>query len=599
VPGPISAALPYAAAFPGSPTSSRARLAYPGSPSTVNGQVYGAGRRSPTPGSLRMRSGLTPSLPSHFGSPVRLPVTMQNPPSPIRHASSSMAPGVLSPARAHPGTAMLQTPTSQGSQSPVKKPVAQVMPDFLEEGDKIEKWLSAEAQRARRGRLGLQDTPAAAFADAREFISLGCFCGVARALQALGVKNYTYPFDWVRAPADGVIHCLDKKFEDFLTFTNVTRPASVKQPVYASTRWGGSFWHHDPSSSSTAGDFTRRAERFLGLGDVPAEKPRVFVRSVNSTVEVASSVRMLTALRRAMPKCEVRLLVLVDLQTTQGPRCVKGYSSDELLFYFLHEDIFAGTPTQPGSSWTMERHAEAYTEAIAFACNLWAGGEGEGKVLPLDDFEALEAAIEQWDGGSATGELFFPRKFQGPRLTVGADAEQQQQVGARQHRQEVASVVASLPLGGGERGAATPRRFPSTLGAEPGKLDAKGAAVLAGGLTLATPDNSPLRRRTFGGAPQLPFGALPTGAPEEMGADEASRSLKAQALAPLAGEDNQTAEFLVPGVVAPGGAIEASVFGSSVRVVLPEGAAAGQWLRLHLANGVVSCERLAAAIPGK
>lgn len=507
---------------------------------------------------------------------------------------------MLSPTRVHAGTAM-QTPTSQGSQSPVR-PVAgraapAVMPDFLEEGEKIEKWLSKEAQGLRRGRLGLHDTPAAAFADAREFISLGCFCGVARALQALGVKRYSYPFDWVRAPADGVIHCLDKKFEDFLTFTNVTRPASVKQPVYASTRWGGSFWHHDPSSSSTAGDFTRRAERFLGLGDVAAEKPRVFVRAINSTVEVASSVRMLEALRRAMPKCEVRLLVFVDLQTTQGPRCVKGYSSDELLLYFLHEDLFAGTPTQPGKNWTMERHAEAYAEAIAFACNFWAGGASEATVLPLDD---LEATIEQWDGGSATGELFFPRKFQGLTLTVGAgaaaDAEQQsQQAGARQPK--AAPVVASLPLGGGERGAATPRRFPI---AEPGKLDAKGAAVLAGGLTLATPDNSPLRRRTFGGAPQLPFGALSlSAAGDELGGDEASRSIKAQALAPLAGEEGQTAEFLVPGVVAPGGAIEASVFGSSVRVVLPEGAAAGQWLRLHLANGAVSCERLAAMAPCK
>jgi len=502
----------------------------------------------------------------------------------------------------------MQTPTSQGSQSPVKVVGGrQVMPDFLEEGDKIEKWLSAEAQRARRGRLGLQDTPAAAFADAREFVSLGCFCGVARALQALGVKRYSYPFDWVRAPADGVIHCLDKKFEDFLTFTNVTRPASVKQPVYASTRWGGSFWHHDPSSSSTAGDFTRRAERFLGLGDVSAEKPRVFVRSINSTVEVASSIRMLAALRRALPKCEVRLLVFVDLQTTQGPRCVKGYSSDELLFYFLHEDLFAGTPTQPGSSWTMERHAEAYAEAIAFACNFWAGGESESRVLPLDSFEALEESIEQWDGGSATGELFFPRKFQGPRLTVGAGAAdaEQQPAGARLHRQEAAPVVASLPQGGGERGAATPRRFPASLGGELGKLDAKGATVLAGGLTLATPDNSPLRRRTFGGgAPQLPF--VGTGGPPQLAGggqgggdeppagDEASR-IKAQALAPLAGEDGQTAEFLVPKPVAPGGAIEAAAFGSSVRIVLPEGAAAGQWLRLHLtAGGAVSCERLAA-----
>merc|ERR1719277_422547 len=513
---------------------------------------------------------------------------MQNPPSPTR-PMATMSQGMVSPTRQQPA---MHTPTSQGSQSPVKPAATakQTMPDFLEEGDKIEKWLSADAQRTRRTRLGLHEGSAAAFAEAREFISLGCFCGVARALQALGVKRLSYPFDWVRAPADGVIHCLEKRFEDFLTFTNVTRPASVKQPVYASTRWGGSFWHHDPSAHNTSGDFTRRAERFLGLGEVPAERPRIFVRSVNTTLEVNSSLQLLSALRRALPKCEVRLLVLVDLQTSQGPRCVKGYSSDELLFYFLHEDLFAGTPTQPGSTWTMERHAEAYAEALAFACSFWAGKENEDSVLPLQDFDALEASIEQWDGGSATGELFFPRKFQGPRITIEPSLSDQQPRIAKQD-----TLIAPLPHGGtalAESDQAlrpqTPRRFPATT---PPRAEAllqkvdlcKGVAVPrnGGGQTHSSPDDSPARRS------QQIFGATADG-PRE------SSSPKAHALAPLAASDGQTAEFLVPGPVAPGGAVEATVFGAPVRIVLPEGAQSGQWLRLHLSNGAVSCERLAA-----
>jgi len=542
---------------------------------------------------MRVR-GLTPSLPGTYGSPVRLPVTMQNPPSPTRPMSQNppsptrpmtMSQGIVSPTR-H----MHSAQQGQG-QSPVKPSLKAAMPDFLEEGDKIEKWLSADAQRARRVRLGMHEGPVAAFADAREFVSLGCFCGVARALQALGVKRLSYPFDWVRAPADGVIHCLDKRFEDFLTFTNVTRPASVKQPVYASTRWGGSFWHHDPSVANTAGDFTRRAERFLGLGEIPAEKPRIFVRSVNNTVEVASSLRMLAALRRALPKCEVRLLVLVDLQTSQGPRCVKGCSSDELLFYFLHEDLFAGTPTQPGSSWTMERHADAYAEALAFACSFWAGQENEDSVPPLDDFDALEASIEQWDGGSATGELFFPRKFQGPRLTIGPSSCDQPRIVKQD------TLIAALPHGGSSladgdqaQRPLTPRRFPSNNGAEAvvQKVEAgvpcKGVSLpRAAGLAFSSPDSSPARR-----GQQMTFVA-----PDEDAVRETS-SPKAHALAPLAAPDGQTAEFVVPGLVPPGGAIEANLFGAPVRIVLPEGAQPGQWLRLHLSNGVVSCERLAA-----
>lgn len=480
---------------------------------------------------------------------------------------------------------------AQGSQSPVKPSLkATAMLDFLEEGDKIEKWLSAEAQCARRIRLGLHEGPAAAFAEAREFVSLGCFCGVARALQALGVKRLSYPFDWVRAPAEGVIHCLDKRFQDFLTFTNVARPASVKQPVYACTRWGGSFWHHDPSASSTAGDFTRRAERFLGLGEIPAERPRIFVRAVNSTIEVASSLRMLAALRRSLPKCEVRLLVLVDLQQSQGPRCVKGYSSDELLFYFLHEDLFAGTPTQPGSSWTMERHAEAYTEALAFACSFWAGQESEESVVPLEDFDALEAAIEQWDGGSATGELFFPRRFQGPRITIGPSPGEQQPRIVKQD-----TLIVPLPHGGmatveNEQALRpqTPRHLPLNSGIEAAqKIDLKGMSLPRSGksLTLSSADSSPARRNQ-----QM---ITPFGAPAEEFCRDSS-SPKAHALAPLAAADGQTAEIMMPGLVVPGGAIEAAVFGAPVRIVLPEGAQPGQWLRLHFSNGVVTCERLAA-----
>lgn len=115
-----------------------------------------------------------------------------------------------------------------------------------------------------------------------------------------------------------------------------------------------------------------------------------------------------------------------------------------------------------------------------------------------------------------------------------------------------------------------------------------GAAALAGGLTLATPDNSPLRRRTLNA--QMPFAST----------DEVAEttSPKAQALAPLVATDGQAAEFLVPGVVAQGGAIEAHVFGAPFRIVLPEGAQAGQWLRLHFSNGVVSCERLAPLSSG-
>jgi len=304
-------------------------------------------------------------------------------------------------------------------QPPGKAPPAGQL-DFLEDGDKVEKWLSAEATRGRRERLGLDEADLSSFVQAREFVSLGCFCGVARALQAIGMKRFAYPFDWVRAPCDGVIHCLDNAFEDFLSFTAMTQPTFVKQPVFTSAQWGGSFWHHDPSAPATAGDFMRRAERFMGLREVAPDGPRVFVRAINCTRELALQRQLLVALRRALPKSEVRLLVLVDFQRSSGLRALAEVPSDELLFSFVHEDLF-GLNADKQPQWTMERQSEAYADAIGLACKFWAGRpEAASALVELPDLSALAASCTQWDGGCPANELFYPRRFQGSKITMGA-----------------------------------------------------------------------------------------------------------------------------------------------------------------------------------
>lgn len=307
-------------------------------------------------------------------------------------------------------------------------------PDFLDDAHKLEPWLAPEAQQARWVGLGLDEPRAAAFAGSNEFISLGCFCGVSRTLQALGLKRYSYPFDWVRCPVEGVIHCLENRFEDFLTFTASCQPPYVKQKVFTTSRWGGSFWHHDPLAPGTADTFLRRAERFLGLRELPMGQGRVFVVAVNSTREISSVPRLFDALKNALPHARVRLLVLIDLQKTQGPVCLSGSSSNSVLFYQMSEEIFgaprgAATPQRGqsplpkpnGSGWSMQAHAEAYAEAVAYAIKYWSGIEStleQLRVVP--NIASLSLLCGQWDGGSPTNELFFPRPLVGPRLHIKA-----------------------------------------------------------------------------------------------------------------------------------------------------------------------------------
>merc|ERR1719284_1436349 len=103
--------------------------------------------------------------------------------------------------------------------------------DNLDGGTETEPWLSTEAQHERRNALSLNETKATDFSSRCEFVSLGCYCGVARALQAVGLKQFAYPFDWVRTPIEGIIQCLDTCFADFMTYT-ICRDEGKKGKLY-------------------------------------------------------------------------------------------------------------------------------------------------------------------------------------------------------------------------------------------------------------------------------------------------------------------------------------------------------------------------------
>ena len=136
----------------------------------------------------------------------------------------------------------------------------------------------------RRSMLGL-DTPAAnGFIQEQEFVSLGCYCATTFGLQLLDLRKKAYPFDWTRTPLHGIQRCLDTGFQNFLTY-KAWRPTN-QHPIFLDSEWGGSFWHHNLQDPGTQAVFSRRIERFLALGDVPCDCPRVFIRLVNHTGEL-------------------------------------------------------------------------------------------------------------------------------------------------------------------------------------------------------------------------------------------------------------------------------------------------------------------------
>lgn len=52
-------------------------------------------------------------------------------------------------------------------------------------------------------------------------ISLGFFCSPAMELERKGLRDSSYPFDWLISDFEGVLACLNNNFSDFLHFNNL------------------------------------------------------------------------------------------------------------------------------------------------------------------------------------------------------------------------------------------------------------------------------------------------------------------------------------------------------------------------------------------
>jgi len=263
-------------------------------------------------------------------------------------------------------------------------------------------WLTTEAIKQRKETLGLNNSQAVNFMDNCEFVSLGSFCAVAKLLECLGVKRYAYPLDWVRSPVVGVLRLLDNKFEDFLTFS--FKGTHKTGDLFGGSTWGGSFWHHDPSSEMTKLNMGRRVERLFGDAEVPPSQPRVFVRAANSTAELAETLHLRQALQRALPRARVYLLVLVDLQKCIGPYLLEG--QEDLIFW----RVDAGLHTTGSSKWSMEHQSEAYAEALAFAIRVWSGdGDVKDAAKSIMTLPELTQIMDPYDAGDAASSLWNPK----------------------------------------------------------------------------------------------------------------------------------------------------------------------------------------------
>jgi hypothetical protein len=279
-------------------------------------------------------------------------------------------------------------------------------------------WLSPAIVNGRRTNYGFSAPEVADFIRGAEFISLGCFCGVTKALQCLGLRKHSYPFDWVRSDVSGIIQCLNSGFHNFLDYTMTGESPADKSTFYGGAWWGGSFWHHNPEDPKQKEMFRRRIRRLWGFEEVPTHISRVFCVALNSTDNLAMVRKLYTSLQDVLPDADIYLLVFMDNQKAAGTFRVKrldGMNGDNILFYCTDEELFANN----GRSWTHQGHAEAYGNGIAAAIRAWAE-EDTDDIPVVSSVSDLYDLCEKYDGGSPACQLYWPTRIEtNERLEVG------------------------------------------------------------------------------------------------------------------------------------------------------------------------------------
>jgi len=509
----------------------------------------------------------------------------------------------------------LLTPTpATASSSTAPAPTASIDIENLVKSDPL---LSKEMVKRRKAAYGMEEPRTETFLNKCEFISLGCFCGVAFALQAVGIRGAAYPFDWVRIPVDGLIWLLENKCEDYMTFSNTKLES--QHTVYCNTRWGGSFWHHNPGAADVQEQFSRRVQRLMNsmttsTSSEASDRPcRLFIRAVNSSFELDQTARLYDALQRMLPQHSIYLLVLVDLQKEEGFLSVRSLPPN-VLFYRLHEE--AWTDYLSGKCELRDhlmKIGESYGKALGIAAGLWSGARpANGLVGRLPDLPALLATVDPFHGGDPGGESFMPKPVGGASVSWFGSARAFLSPTVPEPAQSAPLEPRTAVAGGSRSGSVQLLTRPSPSLTTPVNLPAD-SLLLSRSLSRSRQTIGALVERQWSRPPHRPTPMLAAAAQSAAQSAASSRvpspmqswvpsphvaasvaeqlqqqqqqqkpMPRSRSLEPPA-EDDRRAHVELPNGIRPGDFLTTQAFGRKVKLTVPDDASPGQklWLRYH------------------
>ena len=112
----------------------------------------------------------------------------------------------------------------------------------------------------------------------QNYISLGYFCGIAEDLEKIGLRSFSSPFDWILSSFPKVILALEKEFDNFLSYSNLSQSVELRDHYHDD--YYDCYFFHDfdkykslkKQYQSVYDKYNRRISRFLSQ----IRKPTLF-----------------------------------------------------------------------------------------------------------------------------------------------------------------------------------------------------------------------------------------------------------------------------------------------------------------------------------
>jgi Putative papain-like cysteine peptidase (DUF1796). len=121
----------------------------------------------------------------------------------------------------------------------------------------------------------------------KHVISLGFFCSVASELERIGLRDSSYPFDWLITGMDGILQLMDNEFSDFLC-PDLLQQYTTNPSHFVNRKYNIHFLHdfddykkYEDQLDHVQQKYQRRIQRFYES----ISEPTLFVRYIMNQEE--------------------------------------------------------------------------------------------------------------------------------------------------------------------------------------------------------------------------------------------------------------------------------------------------------------------------